>query len=116
MRIPSSALSEVKLQHLVSEKDSTIAVPASISAKVVTTGFTEWVGTWRSETVSVGWDWGVVDSLVVLLSQKEIRTNIQLIAQDQSPMPAALTQIHLFHWIESLPWRETAVNDLLRRP
>jgi uncharacterized protein DUF4902 len=116
VRILSSALSEVKLQHLVTEKDNTIAVPASMPARMVTTGFTEWVGTWRTEAVSVGWDWGVVDGLVVLLSQKEFRTNIQLIAQDQSPMPAALAQIHLFHWIESLPWRETAVNDLLRRP
>ena len=116
VRIPANALSEVKLRHLVSEKDSTIAVPAGMPAAGVITGFTEWVGTWRTETVSVGWDWGVVDSLVVLLSQKEIRTNIQLISPDQSPMPAALAHIHLFHWIESLPWREVAVNDLLRRP
>ena len=116
VRIPTHALSEVKLRHLVSEKDSTIALPAGMPAAAVTTGFTEWVGTWRTETVSVGWDWGVVDSLVVLLSQKEIRTNIQLIAPDQSPMPAVLAQVHLFDWIESLPWREVAVNDLLRHP
>jgi Domain of unknown function (DUF4902) len=114
VRIQASALSEVKLRHLVTEKDNTIAVPANMAAGAATTGFTEWVGTWRTATVSVGWDWGVVGGLVVLLSQKEIRTNIQLLSPDQSPMPAPLAQIHLFHWIESLPWRETAVNDLLR--
>ena len=116
VRIPASALPEVKLRHLVSEKDNTIAVPPGLPATKVTTGITEWVGTWRTRTVSVGWDWGVVDGLVVLLTHKEIRTNIQLVSQDQSRMPAALAQIHLCHWIESHPWREIAVNDLLRRP
>jgi hypothetical protein len=116
VRISTSALSGVQLRHLVSEKDSSIAVPAGISASTVITGITEWVGSWRNETVSVGWDWGVVDGIVVLLSQKEIRTNIQLVSPDQSPVPPAIAQIHLFHWIESLPWREVAVNDLLGRP
>jgi hypothetical protein len=116
VRIPTSALSGVQLRHLVSEKDSSIAVPGGIPAGTVITGITEWVGSWRTETVSVGWDWGVVDGLVVLLSQKEIRTNIQLVSQDQGPVSAAIAQIHLFHWIESLPWRELAVDELLRRP
>ena len=116
VRIPTSALSGVQLRHLVSEKDSSIAIPGGIPAGTVITGITEWVGSWRTETVSVGWDWGVVDGLVVLLSQKEIRTNIQLISQDRSPVSTAIAQIHLFHWIESLPWRELAVDELLRRP
>jgi hypothetical protein len=106
----------VQLRHLVSEKDSSIAVPGGMPMGTAITGITEWVGSWRTETVSVGWDWGVVDGLVVLLCQKEIRTNIQLVSQDQSPISAAIAQIHLFHWIESLPWRELAVDELLRRP
>jgi hypothetical protein len=106
----------VQLRHLVSEKDRSIAVPAGMPVGTVITGITEWVGSWRNETVSVGWDWGVVDGIVVLLSQKEIRTNIQLVSQDQSPVSPAIAQIHLFHWIESLPWREVAVDELLRRP
>jgi hypothetical protein len=112
VRIPTDALPTVTLRHLMSERDPTIAAPEDLSASLTITGFTEWVGTWGNDVISVGWDWGVVDGIVVLLSQKEIRTNICLVAQDQSPVPAAVAQIHLFHWIESIPWRESAVNDL----
>jgi Domain of unknown function (DUF4902) len=116
VRIPTAALSAVKLRHLFSEKDGSIGAPTGIPGgeAITTTGITEWVGTWRNETVSVGWDWGVVDAIVVLLNQKEIRTNIQLVNKDESPVPPAIAQIHLFHWIESMSWREVAVNDLLR--
>jgi hypothetical protein len=116
VRIPTSALFSVELRHLMSEKDSTIAVPEGAPAATAMTGITEWVGSWHNQTVSVGWDWGVVDGLVVLLSQNEIRTNIQLISPDHRPVPLAVAQIHLFHWIESLPWRELAINGLLRGP
>jgi hypothetical protein len=116
VRIPTSALSTLQLRHLVSERDSSVAVPPGAAASTALTGITEWVGSWRSETVSVGWDWGVVDGIVVVLSQQEIRTNIQLISPDERPVPPAMAQIHLFHWIESLPWREVAMSDLLPRP
>ncbi len=116
VRIPTSALFSVQLRHLASQKDSSILVPDAGPDAAGLTGLTEWVGTWHNQAVSVGWDWGVVNGLVVLLSQKEIRTNIQLVAPDQSPVPPAVAQIHLFHWIESLPWRELAINDLLRKP
>ena len=118
VRIPTATLSAVKLRHLFSEKDSSIAVSPGMpgSEAITITGITEWVGSWRNETISVGWDWGVVGAVVVLLSQKEIRTNIQLVTKDESPVPLAVAQAHLFHWIESMPWREVAVTDLLRRP
>jgi len=114
VRIPTSALFSVQLRHLMSEKDSTIGVPAGTPAATAITGITEWVGSWHNQGVSVGWDWGVVNGIVVLLGQKEIRTNIQLIATDHRPVPPGVAQIHLFHWIESLPWRELAINDLLK--
>jgi hypothetical protein len=116
VRIPTNALSGVQLRHLVSEKDSSVAVPAGMPEGMAITGITEWVGSWGDKTVSVGWDWGIVDGIIVLLSQKEIRTNILLVDQDESPLAPAIAQIHLFHWIESMPWREVGVNDLLRRP
>jgi hypothetical protein len=109
------ALSSVRLRHLVSEQDGSIAAPAHMREKMQITGITEWVGSWGDQTVSVGWDWGVVDGIIVLLSQKEIRTNIQLVTQDESPVEPCIAQIHLFHWIESMPWREVAVNNFLRR-
>jgi hypothetical protein len=115
VRIPLSELSTVQIRQLMSEKDASIAVPAGTSAATAITGITEWVGSWHNETVSVGWDWAVVNGLVVLLSPSEIRTNIQLIAPDERPIPPKIAQMHLFHWIESLPWREVAVNDLLQR-
>lgn len=116
VRIPIPALESVQLRHLMSEKDSTIAVPPGFPTGSVITGITEWVGSWRDETVSVGWDWGVVGGVVVVLSQDEIRTNIQLITQDECRVPPEKAQLYLFHWIETLPWREAAVKDLLRPP
>jgi hypothetical protein len=116
VRIPISALASVQLRHLMSEKDSSIAIPPGFPAGTVVTGITEWVGSWHDKTVSVGWDWGVVGGVVVVLSQDEIRTNIQLIAQDESPVPREKAQLYLFHWIETLSWREAAVKDLLRPP
>lgn len=110
VRIPTEALAEVDLRHLISEKDVTIAVPGG---GATITGITEWVGEWRDQTVSIGWDWAVVDGVIVLVSPNEIRTNIQLVSRTGSAEPAALAQIHLFHWIESLPWRGGAVEELL---
>jgi hypothetical protein len=113
VKIPLAELSAVQIRQLLSEKDGSIAVPEGTSGATAITGITEWVGSWHSETVTVGWDWGVVDGLVVLLNPQEIRTNIQLIAADERPLPAKVAQMHLFHWIESLPWREVAVNNVL---
>lgn len=110
VRIPTEALAEIELSHLISEKDVSIAVPGG---GATITGITEWVGQWHSQTVSIGWDWAVIDGIVVLVSPNEIRTNIQLISRTGGTEPPALAQIHLFHWIESLPWRSGAVQDLL---
>jgi hypothetical protein len=110
VRIPTDALSAVELRHLVSEKDISIAVPGG---GATITGITEWAGQWQNQTVSIGWDWAVIDGVVVLVSPNEIRTNILLVSRAGSAEPATIAQIHLFHWIESLPWREGAVQDLL---
>lgn len=110
VRIPTEGLAQVELRHLISEKDVTIAVPGG---GATITGITEWVGQWHSQTVSIGWDWAVVDGIIVLVSPSEIRTNIQLISRTGSSEPPAIAQIHLFHWIESLPWRGGAVQELL---
>jgi hypothetical protein len=110
VRIPSASLTSVELRHLVSEKDVSIVVPGG---GATITGISEWVGSWQNQVVSVGWDWAVVDGLVVLVSPNEIRTNILLISRNGAPEPPALAQIHLFHWIESFSWRQGAVYDLL---
>lgn len=110
MRIPADALASVELRHLISEKDVSIAVAGGAAT---ITGITEWVGRWHNQTVSIGWDWAVVDGMVVLVNPSEIRTNIQLISRNGLAEPSAIAQIHLMHWIESQPWREGAVRDLL---
>lgn len=116
LRIPTSELSSVQLRHLVSEKDPTIAVAGDPSAGgATTTGITEWVGVWRDRAVTVGWDWGVIEGSVVLLNASEIRTNIQLIGRDGTPESPSATRAHLLKWLESQPWRETAIYDLLDR-
>jgi hypothetical protein len=114
VRIPTSALQTVKLRHFVSEKDLSIAVPEGTAPAGTITGFTEWVGSRQELTISVGWDWGVVQGVVVLLSPNEIRTNIQLINDDGRPEPEAIAKIRLLDWIESLPWRGF-IDELLAR-
>jgi hypothetical protein len=114
VRIPSSVLPAVQLRHLMSERDPTIAVPGELSAQPSLTGYTEWVGTWNDSTITVGWDWGVVQGVIVVLDPAEIRTNIRLVFEDRQTASRALARIHLHEWIESLPWRQIAIADLLR--
>ncbi len=113
VRVPVTELSTVQVRQLMSERDVSIAVPASTPAKAAITGITEWVGSWHNETIVVGWDWAVINSLVVLLSPNEIRTNILLVSPDHRPVPPMIAAIHLYDWIESLPWREVSVRDVL---
>lgn len=113
VRIPTSALPEVQLHHLTSEKDLSIAVREDEHAGPSITGYTEWAGTWHGTTVSIGWDWGVIQRVVVLLNPNEIRTNIQLVDADNRPVAAPRARIHFMDWLETLPWRQVAINDLL---
>jgi hypothetical protein len=113
VRIPTSALHSIALRHLVSEIDPTIASIDDTTETLGVTGITEWVGSWHDMTVSVGWDWGVFQGVVIPLNPNEIRSNILLIGADGRPEPAAVTQIHLLYWIESLPWRQSGIQDLL---
>jgi hypothetical protein len=113
VRIPTSALPEVRLHHLISEKDLSIAVRADEHAGPSITGYTEWAGTFEGTTLSVGWDWGVIQRVIVLLNPNEIRTNIQLVGPDSRPVPPPRARIHFMDWIETLPWRQVAIIDLL---
>lgn len=44
----------------------------------------------------------------------EIRSNVQVTAEDGAVVSPMLTRAYLFEWIETLSWREIAVHDLLR--
>jgi hypothetical protein len=112
VRIPTSALPTIELSHLTSGTDPTIAGAAYATT---VTGYTEWVGTWQQLPISLGWDWGVVTAgVVVVLNPNELRTNIQLLSADSRSEPPARARAQLLHWIESIPWREIAIHDLLR--
>jgi hypothetical protein len=111
VRILTAEVAGVQLRHLISEKDTSIAVPGAAAATI--TGITEWVGSWRGQTVTVGWDWAVIDGVVAIVNPGEIRTNIRFISHAGAPEPPAIAQIYLLEWIESLPWRDGAVGDLL---
>lgn len=110
VRVPGDSLSGIVLRHLISQKDVSIAVPGGVAT---ITGITEWVGEWCGQTVSIGWDWAVVDGIIVLVSPNEIRTNIRIVSSSGSAEPPEMAQIHLYSWIESLPWRQGAVQELV---
>lgn len=113
VRIPTSALPSLQLRHLTSDKDFTVAVAGDSPTHPLITGYTEWIGSWQDLSVTVGWDWGVVQGVIVVLNPGEIRTNIMLMSDDCRAEPADMAKIHLLHWIESLPWRQLAIEDLL---
>jgi hypothetical protein len=114
--IPKSDLAQLRIHHVRSAIDMSIAVPEELAAACgrVLSGYTEWVGEWQGAQVSIGWDWGCVQGQIVFLNPTEIRTNIQLLAADGSVQSALLTRMQLHEWLESLPWRDGAVLDLVR--
>ncbi|MGH8148852.1 MAG: DUF4902 domain-containing protein [Steroidobacteraceae bacterium] len=114
VRISETELSGLRLQHLASAVDLSIAMPEGLaepSAEVIT-GYTEWEGTWMGAGVSLGWDWGLIQGAIRLLDPAEIRTNIRLTGEDGSPRSAGMSREHLALWIETLPWREVASREL----
>jgi Domain of unknown function (DUF4902) len=116
VRVAEADLPRLRIRHLTSQLDSSIAVPDRLlsMASEVITGYTEWVGTWGGAQVSLGWDWGSLRGEIFVLSPAEIRTNIQLVTPDGAAESPMLCRMHLARWLEeSLPWRESAVRDLV---
>lgn len=110
--LPVSALPTTTLRHLISGVDPTITA-VDIAEKPVTTGFTEWVGTWNNKTITVGWDWGIVSGDLVLINPKEIRSNVVLVSDERRALPAEQSRSKMLQWIDSLPWREGAIRDAI---
>jgi hypothetical protein len=115
VRIAKAELPKVHLEHLASAVDLSIAIPHGLAPRTndVLTGYTEWAGKWNRHDVSVGWDWAVLAGVIVVLTPATIRTNVQVIMDDGMPAPPMLTRILLFEWLETLPWREPAITELL---
>jgi hypothetical protein len=109
VRITLPALQQIRLHHVISDLDPSIATPAMASDQVPT-GYTEWAGEWDGTAVSLGWDWAVVHGAIVLINPMEIRTNLRILdGACDSPMR---TRIHLQDWIEGLEWR-AAIESIL---
>lgn len=115
VRISVAVLASVRLRHRHSERDPGVAVPAGEPENTTIAGTTQWLGSWRNKAVTVAWDWAVVGGMVVMLGQNQIRTNIELVADDRHPEPPDLAQIHLFQWLETLAWQQVVIDDVLRR-
>lgn len=115
VRISTSALPGIRLRHLVSEKDPTISVGGDDKGTITLTGHTEWTGEWRGQTLSIGWDWGVLRGSIMLVNPKEIRTNILLIGPDGRPERPQAARVHFLQWLEQVPWRRVGVEELLKK-
>jgi Domain of unknown function (DUF4902) len=108
-------LPQLHIKHLTSAVDQSIALPEGLASAVVVSGYTEWVGIWHCERVSIGWDWAFADDSILFLNPIEIRTNLLLIAPDGVAQSPILTRVHLHEWLESLPWRDgAAIRELVR--
>jgi hypothetical protein len=115
VRIPVAALATLTFSHLLSDIDCSIAVPADAyrgGDSDLITGLTEWVGAWKDDPVTIGWDWAETRGLIVMLNPAEIRTNV-LICDGSRATSHLLTRIYLLEKIETLPWTTTAIPQLL---
>jgi len=114
VRISLPALQGIRLYHVFSDLDQSIATPA-MAADQVPTGYTEWAGDWDGSPVSVGWDWAVVGGAIVLINPLEIRTNIAILSPQGASESPMRTRLHLQEWIEGLNWHAPIENILPRR-
>ena len=110
--IPATLLGTLTLRHLISEIDLSIGVPENVPENSVT-GFTEWAGMWRDTEITIGWDWGVVRDAIIVLNPGEIRSNVRVLLEDGQRAPALLNRMRIFEYIETLPWRDIAIEPLL---
>jgi hypothetical protein len=115
IRIPLGELVTLNLYHVDAAIDPSIAVhgSANLGASYEIAGYTQWAGTWRQAQVSIGWDWAVARDLIVVLNPADIRTNLLVAEVDCSKESLRLSRIYLLERIEKLPWRTTAIPDLL---
>jgi hypothetical protein len=110
VRIPKSLLSSVKLYHLESGIDLSLATPSAVGPSneqwTAPAGYTEWYADYRGEPALVTWDWAIVGDFIVVLAPTKIRTNIKIIderGQDESPI---VSRLYILDWLDTLPWRD----------
>jgi len=116
VQIAELDLPRVQLKHLSSAIDPSISLPDSLADILdVLTGYTEWTGRWQERGLTLGWDWAFSNERILLIHADEIRSNIQVIGQNGVPTSALQTRRHLAAWIETLPWRDDAVSQLVQR-
>ena len=116
VQLAMNDLPAIQLEHLSSAIDTSISLPDSLADRAdVLTGYTEWTGRWLERSLTLGWDWAFMDESILLIHPEEIRSNIQVIDAGGAPTTAAQTRRHLAVWIETLPWRDGAVTQLIQR-
>lgn len=116
VQIAELDLPKVQLRHLSSAIDPSISLPESLADLIdVLTGYTEWIGHWQERGLTIGWDWAFANERILLIHASEIRSNIQVIGNDGTPASLAQQRAHLAAWIETLPWRDDAVTQLVQR-
>jgi hypothetical protein len=108
VRIPMSALPAIRLHHVASVIDPSLAVPEGVDHVPVANtlaGYTEWEGAWRGNALYASWDWSVVLGALVLISPHKVLTNIKL-AEYDSEESSLLNRAHVLEWLDSLAWRD----------
>ena len=116
IQISVTQLPDVDLRHLTSAIDTSISLPETLtSSRHVISGYTEWTASLNGHELSIGWDWAFTNAEVTLIHADEIRTNVQLIEEDGTAASPAKTRQYLAIWLDSLPWRDGALRELVQR-
>jgi hypothetical protein len=105
--VPRPALATLQWRHLRTVIDPALAAAPSApspSQPGPLAGFTEWSAPWSTTQAYVSWKWAVLRGTLIVLDPAALRTNI-MITEDGRPVAHAHNILHLFEWIETLPWR-----------
>ena len=113
VRIPETELQDLRIQHLTSAVDMSIAIAETLAeaSPHVITGYTEWTGDWYAAAVSLGWDWGLIHGEVLVINLPEMRTNIQLVSDDGLARSPLFCRLRLAQWLETVPWQDVIRRD-----
>jgi hypothetical protein len=113
VRIPETELQDLRIQHLTSAVDMSIAIAETLAeaSPHVITGYTEWTGEWYAAAVSLALDWGLIHGEVLLINLPEMRTNIQLVSQDGQARSPLLCRLRLAQYLETVAWQDVIRRD-----
>jgi hypothetical protein len=116
VEVPGSALRSVRLRHLRTVIDPSVAAAAptvAMRSAGILAGYTEWSAHWGTTKAYAGWKWALLRDTLIVLDPLALRSNILITEQGAALAPVRNT-MHLLEWIETRPWRRAVTRVIAR--